>query len=47
MVRPTRLLRFAALSALLVPVTQLAGGLQPLRAARSGETPRSQGSLAR
>jgi tetratricopeptide (TPR) repeat protein len=43
MVRPARLLRFAALSALLVPVTQLAGGLQPLWAVRSVETPQIPG----
>ena len=37
MARPVKLLGFALCSALLVPAMQLAGGLQPLQAARSGE----------
>jgi hypothetical protein len=35
MPRPTKLLGFVLCSALLVPVVQLVGGLQPLQAARS------------
>jgi CHAT domain-containing protein/Tfp pilus assembly protein PilF len=36
MTRPTKLLGLALLSTVLLPVTQLAGGLQPLRAAQAG-----------
>jgi CHAT domain-containing protein/Tfp pilus assembly protein PilF len=36
MARPTKLLGLALLSTVLLPVTQLAGGLQPLRAAQAG-----------
>jgi hypothetical protein len=42
MARPVRLLSLAVLSALLAPAMQLAGGLQPLQAARSGEAARDQ-----